>query len=327
MGAHVDSLAGFACRESDISHLRFEVTRGVALEEGHLVAAHPQSAAPVLFQLTNGVLHEEPGLESGERTFVVGEAQQLGTWDEGTQGFVSYPWVVPENAPIFRHSSDARFQRTIRPDHVDIGTVPSSGYPVNISVTDLVLYHSAILGVTGSGKSFLAYHLIESCAKSGIKVLCLDLTGDHKRYVTGALRIKTAADITPFLEQTAVEIGIIEFTEGGAKHPITSTKEISEQALSWCKATRKDDEIRDPKPKVLLVLEEAHSLVPEWNSNPVRSLQDTVNVTAQTVLQARKYGLGFMVISQRTANVTKSIWFLTRMYARSWGSGRLARQW
>jgi DNA helicase HerA-like ATPase len=54
-------------------------------------------------------------------------------------------------------------------------------------------------------------------------------------------------------------------------------------------------------------MEEAHALIPEWNSNPRRDLQDTVSATGQIFLQARKYGLGVMVITQRTANVIKSV--------------------
>lgn len=54
------------------------------------------------------------------------------------------------------------------------------------------------------------------------------------------------------------------------------------------------------KSKVLLVFEEAHSLVPEDRTSA--SL-----VTAKYILQSRKYGLGSLVITQRTANVSKSI--------------------
>ena len=82
---------------------------------------------------------------------------------------------------------------------------------------------------------------------------------------------------------------------------------MSETFQNWCEVNRKPQEIKEPIPKVLLVLEEAHTLVPEWNSNPEKDLQNIVNKTSRITLQARKYGLGFMVITQRTANVTKSI--------------------
>ncbi len=59
--------------------------------------------------------------------------------------------------------------------------------------------------------------------------------------------------------------------------------------------------------KVLLVFEEAHSLIPEWNSVASEGDKSATNGTAKVILQGRKYGLGSLVITQRTANVSKSI--------------------
>jgi hypothetical protein len=59
--------------------------------------------------------------------------------------------------------------------------------------------------------------------------------------------------------------------------------------------------------RVWLVLEEAHSLAPEWNSTSYDADQRASNGTAKAVLQGRKYGLGVMIVTQRTANVTKTI--------------------
>lgn len=59
--------------------------------------------------------------------------------------------------------------------------------------------------------------------------------------------------------------------------------------------------------KVLFVFEEAHSLVPEWNSTANEGDKSAVNGTAKVILQGRKYGLGSFVITQRTANISKSI--------------------
>jgi len=56
-----------------------------------------------------------------------------------------------------------------------------------------------------------------------------------------------------------------------------------------------------------LVFEEAHSLVPEWNSAVNDGDKAATNGTAKAILQGRKYGLGCLLITQRTANVTKSI--------------------
>jgi DNA helicase HerA-like ATPase len=55
----------------------------------------------------------------------------------------------------------------------------------------------------------------------------------------------------------------------------------------------------------VVVLEEAHSFVPEWNFS-LRSQQDHVGKTTRMIMQARKFGLTFVIVSQRTAVVSKS---------------------
>src|SRR5690606_25717301 len=59
--------------------------------------------------------------------------------------------------------------------------------------------------------------------------------------------------------------------------------------------------------RALLVFEEAHSLVPEWNAAAHDADRGAANGTARVILQGRKYGLGCFVVAQRTASVSKSI--------------------
>ncbi|MHA8100154.1 helicase HerA domain-containing protein [Aquirufa aurantiipilula] len=59
--------------------------------------------------------------------------------------------------------------------------------------------------------------------------------------------------------------------------------------------------------RYLIVFEEAHSLIPEWNSIANEGDKIATNGTAKVILQGRKYGLGSFVITQRTANISKSI--------------------
>lgn len=61
------------------------------------------------------------------------------------------------------------------------------------------------------------------------------------------------------------------------------------------------------KAKVLLVFEEAHSLIPEFNAIANDGDKTATNGTAKVILQGRKYGLGSLVVTQRTANISKSI--------------------
>jgi len=58
---------------------------------------------------------------------------------------------------------------------------------------------------------------------------------------------------------------------------------------------------------ICLVFEEAHSIVPEWNSVASDGDRAATAATARAILQGRKYGLGCLLITQRTANVTKTI--------------------
>ena len=58
-----------------------------------------------------------------------------------------------------------------------------------------------------------------------------------------------------------------------------------------------------------MAIEEAHTVIPEWNfaGSSDKTSQSLVNSISQVALQGRKYGVGFMVITQRTANVSKTI--------------------
>lgn len=302
-----DKLVGISRHGTNISKLFFEIIASpTPIEEGHLVSVAVSDDVIVYFQIVNGRLHEETTLESNERSFTVGEAEQLGNWNSAFQGFETFSWVVQENSPVVHVRPDDEILHRPQERIVDIGRIPNSNFPVNVNIVELVLYHSAILGVTGSGKTFLAYHLIENAAASGVKVVCLDATGDYKRYLRDPVLLRNQTAVSGFFDEPELDIGIVEFAEAGI-HPIIATRRIAEAALEWCRTHRTEQEITEPVPKILLVLEEAHTLIPEWNFNPVRNLQEEVNKTAQIVLQARKYGLGFMVVTQRTANVTKSI--------------------
>lgn len=82
------------------------------------------------------------------------------------------------------------------------------------------------------------------------------------------------------------------------------TRVISEELFKILMKIPLEDE---KTAKVLLVFEEAHSLIPEWNSVASEGDKSATNGTAKVILQGRKYGLGSLVITQRTANVSKSI--------------------
>lgn len=84
--------------------------------------------------------------------------------------------------------------------------------------------------------------------------------------------------------------------------PTEITQIVSEAALKIAQRSGMTD-----RAKICLVYEEAHSLVPEWNSIAAEGDRAATNGTARAILQGRKYGLGCLLITQRTANVTKTI--------------------
>ena len=94
------------------------------------------------------------------------------------------------------------------------------------------------------------------------------------------------ADNAAFLRLTASEITAI----------------FSDAALHVCQELGMTDHAR-----LCLVYEEAHTLVPEWNSVAAEGDKAATAKSARAILQGRKYGLGCLLITQRTANVTKTI--------------------
>ena len=83
--------------------------------------------------------------------------------------------------------------------------------------------------------------------------------------------------------------------------PVEVTSLITETVLKFVKDKMCEEA------RVCLVYEEAHSLIPEWGSVADEGDKTATNRTARAILQGRKYGMGCLLITQRTANVTKTI--------------------
>ena len=302
----LSKVIGTVARGTSIAQVKFELFGSPQVRAGSMLRIGP-SKSPVFYQVFDGVIDEERAVDESSRAFVEGEAEQIGRWSPERGGFETHDWVASERAPVYLVDEDAPApEYVLGASEMQLGSVPNSNYPVNINIEDMVLYHSAILGVTGAGKSFLTFAIVESCRAKGIKTVCVDPTGDYQRYLADAVMVSTADELKAFLDSPQHQIAIVETAQFN-ESPIERTNKVASVCIEWCKRTRPAEHILDPKPRVMVILEEAHLLVPEWNFNPQQNLQSTVNRTAQIVLQARKFGLGFLIVSQRTANVTKSV--------------------
>jgi uncharacterized protein len=342
------NLIGIVAPNTDIATLRFELTRAdLDIGEAQLVEVLI-GTKPVLYQIINGLTQEEILAQKNTYGFARGSAKKIGTWDDNHQRFEHVRWIPRLNEPVFLQQAEQP------PDLATaVGFFPNTRYPVSVDVQQLVTHNTAMLGILGVGKTFLALELVERMLLNGIKVIALDLTNQY------------ASELTPYYDAAAEEPNIDQLkavgpagkdnvkqnvSEGGSVQafqaklktqlnafmadphshvriynptafevwrqdskpfnntasmvqltPTEITRIVTEVALELCSATITD------KAKVCMVYEEAHSLIPEWNAVASEGDKAATNGTAKAILQGRKYGLGCLVVTQRTANVTKTI--------------------
>ncbi len=344
-------LVGFVERESTIGQLRFQTWNPTDCKEGMLVWSTVGDER-IYYQITEGVTDEE-GLEADKHGYQVGVASQLGVLKPNSsgqiKGFQKFAWLPGMNTPVFAapegfgngivHISAADFK---------YGNVPGTSLSVAGGFADVMEYHTAIMGVTGSGKTELAFELLRYAIAHETKVICIDLTAKyegrlvdlkpHNLSISAALsaelglklfavetgtygapaekkalqqyadklRADVTQNLTAFLTSKEDEkrLGIITLNE------ISNTKAtlfITELYMTCLLNFARDHP--DRCPRVLLVVEEAHTVMPEPNTMGLGDFDSRglVAKIAQIALQGRKYHVGLLVIAQRTATVSKTV--------------------
>lgn len=113
---------------------------------------------------------------------------------------------------------------------------------------------------------------------------------------------KRILTLNPDLHNVSKAASLFRISHSVELTPAEKTRIIAEKLISKASSLGETTEAR-----YLIILEEAHSLVPEWNSIANEGDKTATNGTAKVILQGRKYGLGTMIITQRTANISKSI--------------------
>lgn len=337
----MNQLVGIVVEGSVIEKIRFSYNSRVEITNGQLVELN-NGKHKVIYQVIQGTTKVELLENKNESGLIIGEAIQLGEWNVEEEQFEQYGWVPSINTPIFIASN---IQEIKEKDHeYKIGVIPNTNYPIIINKELAVTHHTAILGVTGCGKSVFTRNLIKNIANENTKIIIVDLTGEYKT------RFK---DVTSIIDENnsktafgAIEVIAIEkakFANQQNKKTIEeSEKEIKTAFYNSIKSFLESDknisifEIPDitnnsdildytkwffwslfktAKTKnsfgkrVCVVLEEAHTIIPELSTMGVSDFASkaTVNSIAQIALQGRKYNIGFIVIAQRTANVSKTV--------------------
>lgn len=340
--ALLERFVGMTTENSSILELRFEASGKVPIREGTLLQAEIEGQR-VLYQVTDGVTAVKTLEQKNEAGLVIGHAAQVGTWDPVQLKFDRFGWVSEMSSPIILADDIEPVATPV--DEILLGHIPETNYPIFMDKLQAINCHTAILGVTGTGKSVFARNLINTLSADGMKVFCVDFTGEYRQKfpVEAARNLVTPARATTLFQtvdalqtemakfenqwntgnivlwETELRNGfrqvIEEFLVGDENIGIFELPDVanSTSILSYTrwffKVLFDMAKSGDLNGQVCVVLEEAHTIVPEWNfaGSEGKGSQALLNQIGQIALQGRKYGVGFIVIAQRTASVSKTV--------------------
>ncbi|NLI54598.1 MAG: ATP-binding protein [Clostridiales bacterium] len=340
-----ESFVGVIIDNTLIEKIRFQYLGNIDVFEGQLLEINIRGHR-VFYQILEGLIKTELLDNKDEASMVIGEAFQLGEWVRDRGCFEQFGWIPDINTPVFL-ATDNETGIRLDDNECEIGEIPKTNYKVVMNCTTAITHHMAILGVTGSGKSVFARQVIRSyLCDENVRVICVDFTSEYARkfqdlapYSFGArdniailigkihalfdmiekhygreseeyfdLRTEILVElkdyVKTFLLQTSTRIGVFELPE------MENTSAVMVYIQLFFKAIFEvAKETRNYGNKVSLVLEEAHTVIPEWNFAGVNEKfsQPVLNSIAQIALQGRKYNIGLLVIAQRSAIVSKTI--------------------
>ncbi|QGU95450.1 DUF87 domain-containing protein [Clostridium bovifaecis] len=343
-GDILERLVGIVTEGSSINKVKFLYNSKIEVWEGNLLEITINNKK-VLYQIVEGKTQVEQLSNKNQSGFIAGEAIQLGTWDNNKCQFKKFGWVPEINTPLYLAS--VIDEVSLKDNEVIIGELPDTNYPVIINKELAITHHMAVIGVTGTGKSVFSRNLIREYLKNdNVKVICIDFTGEYKDkfndlkpipiiddakskelfsdidFIEAEIdrnynkdtkesktrKIKVFKDVIEavdcFISSQESNISIFELPE------VQNTSGVMKYTQTFFKALFKiAKEKGNHSKRVCLVLEEAHTIIPEWNFAGIsdKVSQPLINSIAQIALQGRKYNIGLLIIAQRTANVSKTI--------------------
>lgn len=338
------TFVGAVAENSNIRKIRFIYNSKIEIKEGQLLEARINHQV-VLYQIVQGITKIEKLENKNETGFIIGEAVQLGVWNIQKCSFEKYGWLPEINSPLFLANKIP--EPAIGTQEFLVGNIPDTNYPVIMNKGTAITHHLAVLGVTGTGKSVFSRNLVREYVKDKTKVICVDFTGEYVKNLSDLKpdSIISVADSKtlfqyidwkqtelekfpnnqdkPKLAQNAQDISnlmkknIEAFLKSEDKFialfelpDVVNTSGIFDYTKCFFKSLfeiAKNDQSHGHR--VCVVLEEAHTIIPEWNfaGSTDKTSQSLVNSIGQIALQGRKYNIGFLVIAQRTANVSKTV--------------------
>lgn len=341
----LNDFVGIVVENSSIGKIKFEYSKlNDNLEEGDLVEVKINEKI-IYYQVIEGFTCSEVLESKNKSGFIRGEALQLGEWDNENLNFKKFGWVPKTNTPIFTANTETIEIKTFAYPEYQLGVIPNTHLPSVINLNEAVSHHIALIGVTGSGKSFLAREIIREL-QDDTKIICVDFTGEYIKELASLNPIslidstklpeveKHIADketeankgkyadkaklleyknniqsklndyIDAFIKSKDNQIALFELPElSNTAFILEFTQMFLEGVFNYAK--------KNEGQKICIVLEEAHTIIPETNFlgdlGDYGSTKALVSKMSQIALQGRKYGVGLMVLAQRTANVSKTV--------------------
>lgn len=292
-------VVGTVSEGTAIFSLTVEVFPGEVVRTGELVWS--LAAGQRLFWQVFDAQVDRTTWGGDTRRVVSARCTQLGYWHDDVQSFVALDESPRETDLVFSGTAGPTQQAVPVGVH-SIGYVPGSNFPVMVNLRELTLHHTAILGTTGTGKTHLAFGLVEAMAASGVKVVCVDTTGQYaRRFPHPVAMAHTIGTLHAFL-QGDDQIAVV--SPDPNRHTVFEGNDLAEAALIWC---RSQPPLKDVQPaRVVILFEEAQNFVPEGFVVDGWDLKAKAQDTSRIIMESRKFGLGFILVSQRTAMVTKS---------------------
>lgn len=170
-----------------------------------------------------------------------------------------------------------------------VGKVKGTDIPLGLRVDADRRGHIAILGMSGMGKTAVAQRICSRLGSDHV-VVALDTTGEYEsRLLFSAWGQDDFDTVGHFVYQPTGD-------------PADRAASFIEQCM---RAGATEYQSGNPPKRRVVLLEEAHTFLPEWNV-ALRAQQERVAFSTRMIMQARKFGLTFVLVSQRTAVVSKS---------------------
>lgn len=333
---------GYVGSGTSVSELKFLPIAQAKVDVGNIVEVKERNQS-IYYQVQDAEIRFESIDQANTGDRIIASAAQLGTYNTEKQIFQRFDWLPRATALVEKPTEFPEAEKKL--GEYLVGHFPGTEFPVYVNIKEAITHHCAVLGVTGTGKSVFCRELIRQTQSDNIKYICVDITNEYKRRfddeIVSLVPKARSSELSKIIEylykqrqkyperrndavvqqkvNEAIEIfkplisefirsdkhiGLVEFVD------LTGTIQNFEY-LRWFFHSlfdlAKEGDFKDVT--VCIVLEEAHTIVPEWNfvADNDKAISGLLNSISQIALQGRKYGVGLLVIAQRTANVSKTI--------------------